>query len=56
MNMTDLSFLLTTTLTTTFVKDSSIELRLNWAYGDKESEFENLITDLTLDLIVKVYF
>jgi hypothetical protein len=56
MNVTDMSFMVSTTVTTTFVNDSAVDVELNWAYGDEESEFGNAPADLILNLSVKVYY
>lgn len=56
MNITDLSFILSTTVTTTFITDSTIDFNLNWAYGDKETEFGNTPANLSMGIVAKVYF
>lgn len=56
LNLTDLSFLFLTTLTTTYIKDSSIDLRLSWAHGNKDSEYGNMAYNYSIALISRIYF
>jgi len=56
VNLADLSFFLTGGITTAFVKDSSIDLTVQWAHGDTDTEFGNVPTALSLLLEVKVFF
>jgi hypothetical protein len=56
MSLTDLSFFATGGITTTFVKDSSIDLTVQWAHGSADTEFGTAPNALSLLLEVKVYF
>ncbi len=56
LNLTDLSFYATGGITTTFVKDSSVDLTVSWANGGKNTEFGNTPSAVTATLEVKVYF
>ncbi len=56
LSLTDLSFYLTGGISTTFVKDSSIDLSVSWANGGKDTEFGNTPSALAATLEVKVYF
>ncbi len=56
LNLADLSFFSTGGVTTSFVKDSAINLTLSWANGEQQSEFGNLPSALSATLDVIVYF
>jgi hypothetical protein len=56
LSLTDLSFFASGGITTTFVKDSSVDLTVNWAHGGKDTEFGNAPSVLSVALDVKVYF
>ncbi len=56
MSLTDLSMLFRHGLSTTFVKDSSVDLAVTWAAGGEGAEFGNLPSALGAELTVTVYF
>lgn len=56
LSLTDLSFFASGGITTTFVKDSSVDLMVNWAHGGEGTEFGNAPSALSAALDVKVYF
>jgi hypothetical protein len=56
LSLTDLSFFAGGGITTTFVKDSSVDLTVNWAHGGDGTEFGNAPSALSVVLDVKVYF
>ncbi|MGA2480126.1 MAG: hypothetical protein ABSG63_15345 [Spirochaetia bacterium] len=55
-NLTDLSFFATGGITTTFVKDSEVDLTVSWAHGSECSEFGSVPAALAVTLEVKVFF
>jgi len=56
VSLTDLSVLVRHGITTTFVKDSSVDLLVTWAAGDSNTEFANLPAAVGAELQVKIYF
>jgi hypothetical protein len=56
VSLTDLSFFATGGITTSFVKDSEVDLTVIWAHGPADTEFGNAPAALSLELDVKVYF
>jgi hypothetical protein len=56
LSLADLSFFASGGITTTFVKDSSVDLMLVWAHGGDGTEFGNAPSALSVALDVKVYF
>jgi hypothetical protein len=56
LSLTDLSFFASGVVTTSFVKDSTVDLTVNWAHGGQETEFGNAPSTLSVALDVKVYF
>ena len=56
VNLTDLSFYAMGGITTTFVKDSSVDLTVSWAHGGADTEFGNVPSALSMILEVKVFF
>ncbi len=56
LSLTDLSFFASGGITTTFVKDSSVDLTVSWAHGGDGTEFGNAPSALSAALDVKVYF
>jgi hypothetical protein len=56
LNLADLSFFTSGVITTTFVKDSSVDFTVNWAHGGADTEFGNAPSTLSLAIDVKVYF
>ncbi|MGD0725180.1 MAG: hypothetical protein ABSB63_06405 [Spirochaetia bacterium] len=56
LSLTDLSFFASGGITTTFVKDSSVDLTVNWAHGGEGTEFGNTPSAVSVALDVKVYF
>lgn len=56
LNLTDLSFYASGALSLGFVKDSAVDLSVNWAGGGAESEFGNAPSKLSLGLEVKVFY
>ena len=56
LNLEDHSFFSTGGVTTSFVKDSAINLTLSWANGETPTEFGNLPATLSATLDVIVYF
>ena len=56
LNLADLSFFASGVITTTFVKDSSVDFTVNWAHGGADTEFGNAPSTLSLAIDVKVYF
>ncbi len=55
-NLTDLSFIASGGISTSFVEDSSLDLTVNWAHGGGDTEFGNVPSQLSTTLEVKVYF
>jgi hypothetical protein len=56
LSLTDLSFFASGGITTTFVKDSSVDLTVDWAQGGYGTEFGNAPSTVSVALDVKVYF
>ena len=56
LSLTDLSFFASGGITTTFVKDSSVDLTVDWAHGGNGTEFGNAPSTVSVALDVKVYF
>jgi hypothetical protein len=56
LSLTDLSVLVRHGITTTFVKDSSVDLSVTWAAGGVNTEFGNLSSAVRAELQVKIYF
>jgi len=56
LSLTDLSFFASGGITTTFVKDSSVDLTVDWAHGGNGTEFGNSPSAVSIALDVKVYF
>jgi hypothetical protein len=56
LSLADLSFFASGGITTTFVKDSSVDLTVNWAHGGQGTEFGNTPAAVSVALDVKVYF
>ena len=56
LSLTDLSFFASGGITTTFVKDSSVDLTVDWAHGGNGTEFGNAPSAVSVALDVKVYF
>jgi hypothetical protein len=56
LSLTDLSFYLIGTLSTSFVEDSSVELSAAWANGAAETEFGNAPAGLIATLTIRVFF
>jgi hypothetical protein len=56
LSLTDLSFFASGSITTTFVKESSVDLTVNWAQGGANTEFGNAPSALSVAFDVKVYF
>lgn len=56
VNLTDSSFFLTGGVTTTFVKDSEVDLTVTWANGGADTEFGNTPAAVAVTLDVKVFF
>jgi hypothetical protein len=56
LNLDDLSFYASGGVGLSFVKDSSVDLSVNWAKGGEESEFGNSPASLSYGLELKVFF
>ncbi len=56
VSLTDSSFFATGGITTTFVKDSEVDLTVTWANGSPDTEFGNALASVALTLDVKVFF
>ena len=56
VSLTDSSFFATGGITTTFVKDSEVDLTVTWAHGGTNTEFGNTLASLAVTLDVKVFF
>jgi len=56
LNLADTSFFLTAGVTTTFVKESEVDLTVTWANGGADTEFGNTLTSVAATLDVKVFF
>lgn len=56
VNLADTSFFLTGGITTTFVKESEVDLTVTWANGGTGTEFGNALTSVAATLDVKVFF
>jgi hypothetical protein len=56
VSLTDLSALVRHGISTTFVKDSSVDLSVTWAAGDSSSEFGNLAVAVGAELKVSIFF
>lgn len=56
LSLTDLSFFAGGGITTTFVKDSSVDLTVDWAHGGNGTEFGNAPSAVSVALDVKVFF
>ena len=56
ISLTDSSFFATGGITTTFVKDSEVDLTVTWAHGGADTEFGNTPASLAVTLDVKVFF
>ena len=56
LNLTDLSVLARHTVTTSFVKDSTVDLSVAWAAGGRASEFANLAPAVSAALELKIFF
>ncbi|HTP60153.1 MAG TPA: hypothetical protein VMM82_14615 [Spirochaetia bacterium] len=55
-SLTDSSFFATGGITTTFVKDSEVDLTATWANGGNNTEFGNVLANVAVTLDVKVFF
>lgn len=56
LSLTDSSFFATGGVTTTFVKDSEVDLTVTWANGGPDTEFGNTLSSVAVTLDVKVFF
>jgi hypothetical protein len=56
LSLADLSFFASGVITTTFVKDSSVDFTVNWAHGGADTEFGNAPSAISFAIDVKVYF
>ena len=56
VNLADTSFFLTGGITTTFVKESEVDLTVTWANGGTGTEFGNALTSVAATLDLKVFF
>jgi hypothetical protein len=56
LNLTDLSILARHGITTSFVKDSTVDLSVAWAAGGRASEFANLVPAVSAELALKIYY
>jgi len=56
LSLTDASFFATGGVTTTFVKDSEVDLTATWANGGPDTEFGNALSTVAVTLDVKVFF
>ncbi|HUI69322.1 MAG TPA: hypothetical protein VL354_02300 [Spirochaetia bacterium] len=56
LNLADTSFFATGGVTTTFVKDSEVDLTVTWANGGADTEFGNTLSSVAVTLDVKVFF
>ncbi|HVP18501.1 MAG TPA: hypothetical protein VMU36_05845 [Spirochaetia bacterium] len=56
VSLTDASFFATGGVTTTFVKDSEVDLTVTWANGGPETEFGNALSSVAVTLDAKVFF
>ncbi|HET6450016.1 MAG TPA: hypothetical protein VFI08_01845 [Spirochaetia bacterium] len=56
VNLTDGSFFTQAGITTAFVDNSSVELAVNWAEGQSDTEFGNVPARVAGTLTVRVYF
>jgi hypothetical protein len=55
-SLTDSSFFATGGITTTFVKDSEVDLTVTWANGGSDTEFGNALASVAVTIDVKVFF
>ena len=56
VSLTDSSFFATGGVTTTFVKDSEVDLTVTWAHGGADTEFGNTLASVGVTIDVKVFF
>ncbi len=56
VSLTDLSVLVRHGISTTFVKDSSVDLMVTWAAGGPNTEFANLPAAVGAELQVRIFF
>ncbi len=56
LSLTDASFFATGGVTTTFVKESEVDLTVTWANGGPDTEFGNMLSTVAVTLDVKVFF
>jgi hypothetical protein len=56
LNITDLSMLARHGISTAFIGDSAVDLSVAWAAGGESSEFGNLVSAVSVELELKVFY